>query len=250
MLPLREIQTHFRDAVVDGDTNGISHTLIGGRYPEKRLVIHQRNYEASLTDALLTKFPAAQWLLGTRFLTEAARRFIRKCPPCTPCIAEYGSEFPDFIGQSVSHLPYVPDFAILEWFVGKAAIAVDQPSVDAFSEIDSLSDTVVTLQTSVRYLHLGWPVDELLTMYLNDSVPAQFELIPGDVWIEIRGARGEFQVNRLTAEEFMFRQSLLQGLSIGEASARVLDVNDGFDPGPALASIVTAGLITAHTLKL
>jgi hypothetical protein len=251
MQPLHEIQAHFRDAVVYGDTNGISHALIGGRHPEKRLGIHQRNYQASLTDALLTKFPAAQWLLGTQVLTEAAGRFIREWPPYMPCIAEYGSEFPDFLGQSVPHLPYVRDFAILEWFVGKAATAVDQPSVDvkAFSEIDSLSDTVVTLQTSVHYLHLGWPIDELLTIYLSDSAPAQFELMPKDVWIEIRGSRGEFQVNRLTAEDFMFRQSLLQGFSIGEAAARVLDINDGFDPGRALASIVTSGLITANSPK-
>src|SRR5215468_2815760 len=127
MQPLHEIQTGFRAAVVHGDSNTISHALIGGRHPEKRLSIHQRNYRASLTDSLLTKFPAAHWLLGTRFLTEAAGRFIRECPPSMPCIAEYGSEFPDFLGQCAPHLPYVRDFAILEWFVGKAVIAIDQP---------------------------------------------------------------------------------------------------------------------------
>src|SRR5215468_4068652 len=130
MQPLHEIQTGFRAAVVHGDSNGISHALIGGRHPEKRLLIHQRNYHASLTDALLTKFPAVQWLLGTRFLTEAAGRFIRESPPSMPCIAEYGSGFPKFLGQCAPQLPYVRDFAILEWYIGKAAIAIEQPSVD------------------------------------------------------------------------------------------------------------------------
>jgi len=248
MQPLHEIQTRFRAAVVHGDSDGISHSLIGGRHPEKRLSIHQRNYRVSLTDALLTKFPAAQWLLGTRFLTEAAVRFIRECPPSMPCIAEYGSEFPDFLGQCAPHLLYVRDFAILEWFVGKVAIAIDQPSLDveAFSEIDSLPDTVVTLQTGVQYVHTGWSIDDLMAIYLSDTAPAQFELIPNDIWIEIRGARGEFQVNRLTEDNFMFRQSLLQGLSIGEAAARVLDINAGFVPGRALISVLTAGLLTAY----
>jgi hypothetical protein len=246
MQPLNEIQSHFHAAVVHDDTNGISHALIGGRHPEKRLSIHQRNYQASLTDTLLTKFPASQWLLGTRFLTEAAGRFIRGCPPRKPCIGEYGSEFPDFLGQCAPHLPYVRDFAILEWLVGKAAIAVDQPSldVDAFSEIDSLSDAVVTLQSGVHYLRSGWPIDELMTIYLSDNAPAQFELIPDDIWIEIRGARGKFEVNRLTEDAFTFRQSLLRGASIGEAAADVLDKNAGFDSGRALASVLTAGLLT------
>ena len=175
MQQLPEIQAHFRDAVVSGETNGISPALIGGRYPEKRLAIHQRNYHSSLTDALLTKFPATEWLLGTRFLSEAAGGFIRECPPHVPCIAEYGIEFPDFLGQRTPHLPYVRDFAQLEWSVGKAAIAVDQPPVDVtiFAEIDSLPDTSVTLQTGVHYLHASWPIDELLTAYLTESAPAR-----------------------------------------------------------------------------
>lgn len=247
MQRLPEIQARFRDVIVHGETSGISDALIGGCHPEKRLAIHQRNYEVSLTGALLTKFPATQWLLGTRFLTEVARRFIRECPPRVPCIAEYGSDFPEFIGQCASQLPYVRDFARLEWFVGKAAIAVDQPAVDlnAFSQIESLLDTFVTMQTSVQYLHTRWPIDELMTTYLTDEAPDQFEMTPTDVWVEIRGARGEFQWHRLEEEEFIFRRSLWQGSSIGDAAERALDTNARFDPGRALPSVLNAGLVTA-----
>jgi hypothetical protein len=179
MRRLAEIQSDFRDAVVDGSTERISQILVGGYHPEKRLAIHQRNYQASLTDSLLTRFPATHWLLGTPVITDAAKHFIRECPPQAPCIAEYGSDFPDFLGRCVSHLPYVRDFAQLEWFVGKAAIAVDEP-------------------TGVHYLRAGWPVDELLKIYLTDNAPSEFRLSPDDVLLEIRGARGEFQVNRLS----------------------------------------------------
>ncbi len=246
MLQFPEIQAHFRDAIIYGDTSGISRALMGGRYPEKRLAVYQRNYRASLTDALLTKFPATQWLLGTRSLSEVALQFIRDCPPRVPCIAEYGSDFPDFLGKCIPQLPYVRDFACLEWSVGKAAIAVDQPSLDAraFSEIDSLPDTFVTLQTGVHYLHARWPVYELMMTYLTNQVPAQFEMTPTDVWVEIRGARGEFQLNCLAEGEFLFRQSLLQGFSIGDAAERALDANPQFDPGRALTSILVAGLVT------
>src|SRR6516164_6692405 len=64
MWRLAEIQSDFRDAVVDGITERISQSLVGGYHPEKRLAIHQRNYQASLTDSLLTRFPATHWLLG------------------------------------------------------------------------------------------------------------------------------------------------------------------------------------------
>jgi hypothetical protein len=179
MQRLAEIQSGFRAAVVDGNTEKISQALIGGRLPEKRLAIHQRNYRVSLTDSLLTKFPATNWLLGTQFIVEAARRFVRQCPPQVPCIAEYGAGFPDFLGECAPHLPYIREFAQLEWFVGKAAIAVDQ-------------------QTGVYYFHASWPIDELLKIYLTDNAPDEFAMAPDEVWLEIRGARGEFQVNRLS----------------------------------------------------
>jgi len=187
MQRLAEIQSDFRDAVIDRRSTGISQALIGGHYPERRLAIHQRNYQASLTDSLLTRFPATHWLLGTRFITDAASRFVREYPPHAPCIAEYGSDFPDFLGRCAPHLPYIREFAQLEAFVGKAAIAVDQ-------------------RTGVYYLQASWPVDELLKIYLADNAPDEFKLAPDDVWLEVRGARGEFQVSRLSEKEFISRR--------------------------------------------
>jgi hypothetical protein len=180
MQRLAEIQSAFRDAIVDGNSGRISQALIGGMLPEKRLAVHQRNYQVSLTDSLLTKFPATHWLLGTQCITEAAKCFVRECPPRVPCIAEYGAGFPDFLGRFVPHLLYLRDFAQLEWFVGKAAIAVDE-------------------ETGVYYLRAGWPVDQLLQIYLTESAPDEFKLAPEDVWLKVRGARGEFQIIRLEA---------------------------------------------------
>jgi hypothetical protein len=185
---LAEIQSDFRDAVVDGNINALSQTLTGGRLPEKRLAIHQRNYRVSLTDSLLTRFPATHWLLGTQFISEAAKRFVREYPPQVPCIAEYGAGFPEFLGRCAPHLLYVREFAQLEWLVGKAAIDVDR-------------------QTGVSYLHASWPVDQLLKIYLSEEAPDEFKLEPEDVWMEVRGARGEFQVIRLSKEEFAQREA-------------------------------------------
>ena len=96
MLSLAETQLWIRRAVVDGDTAGIPPQLIGGRNPRRRLAIHQRHYRSSLVAAIRTKFPATAWLLGMPFLDEAAQEFVRQHPPATPCIAEYGEEFPAF----------------------------------------------------------------------------------------------------------------------------------------------------------
>src|SRR5438094_2145244 len=97
MRRLAEIQFDFRNAVIHGEANRIASALVGGLKPEKRLSVHQRNYETSLVDALLVKFPATGWLVGTPVLTQAAKHFVREHPPQAPCIAEYGDLFPDFL---------------------------------------------------------------------------------------------------------------------------------------------------------
>ena len=101
------------------------------------------------------------------------------------------------------------------------------------------------MQPGLRYLDLEWPVDDLLKLYLTETVPDQFELTRARAWIEVRGARGEFHLNRFDRGEFTFRKSISHGRSIGDAAEHALDVGSKFDPGQALAGLIAAGLITA-----
>jgi hypothetical protein len=254
MPTLAETQLLFRDAVVLGDAQHVdflASLLVGGRCPEKRLIVHQRNYRQSLVDALLIKFPATGWLLGTPLLTEAAIRFIREYPPGAPYIAEFGARFPDFLSQCPAAVgaPYVREFAELEWYVGKAAIAVGSTPVtlEQLSSIqaDVLPDTLLELHPGLHYLSPSWPVDELMELYLSESVPERFELSPAEVNIEVRGARGEFYFSRLDPAEAEFRKAISEGHSIGAAAESALEVNAGFDAGKGLVALVGAGLIQA-----
>jgi len=254
MPTLAETQLRFRDAVVHGDLQHVSSLaslLVGGRSPEKRLIVHQRNYRQSLVDALLTKFPATGWLLGTQTLTEAAIRFIRVRPPQAPCIAEFGAGFPDFLSQSPAavHAPYVREFAELEWYVGKVAIAVSGVPVTlkevSTIQAEALPDTLLELQPGLHYLSTLWPVDELMELYLSETVPEHFELLPAKVRLEVRGARGEFHFSRLDPAEATFRKAISEGHPIGDVAESALEVDAGFDPGRGLVALVDAGLIQA-----
>src|SRR5262249_23543538 len=165
----------------------------------------------------------------------------------TPCIAEYGEEFPRFLSTYLggARVPYLCSFAELEWHLGQVAIAVDQPALalDAFStvEINTLMDTSLMLQAGLRYLHASWPVDDLMKLYLTDTAPPEYRLAPTDVWLEVRGSRGEFHLDRLDAAEFIFRQAVLERQSIGAAAERALDASAGFDVGRAFTTLGRGG---------
>jgi hypothetical protein len=248
---LAEIQRDIRRAVVRGDEASLAPLLVGGRNPLKRLQIHRRQYETSLVTALLGKFPATEWLVGSPFVTETARRYVREYPPRKPCIAEYGESFPQFLSThpAADRAPYLREFAELEWRVGHVTIAVDEPAIrpEALSAVpaDRLPDAKLTLQSGLHYLGSSWPIDELLKLYLTETAPDTMEFEPAHVWIEIRGARGEFRMNRLQSGEFMFRRSIVGGRSIDDACEVALNADAGFDPGVALAALVMEGLVIA-----
>ena len=190
MPGLADIQAAVRDALVSGDRTAAARMLSGGAYPEHRLAIHQRHYAASLTRALLDRFPATVWLVGSELVTDAARSFIHEQPPSKPCIAEYGDCFPQHLGAhpAAAALPYLSQFAELEWHLGHLALATDD-------------------SPNVHYLHLDWSLDELLGVYLADSAPDEFALRHEDVWLEVRGLRGTLEMHRLAMDDFLERAS-------------------------------------------
>ena len=187
MFTLADIQARIRDALVDGNSASVAPLLLGGSRPEQRLAIHQRHYVASLTRALVERFPATVWLVGSELVTHVATSFIREHPPSRPCVAEYGDGFPRYLGaHPAGSLPYLAQFAELEWHLGRLALATEE-------------------SPNVQYVHLDWALDELIGVYLTDTAPEEYALRHEDVWLEIRGLRGELQMNRLSGKEFVRR---------------------------------------------
>jgi hypothetical protein len=188
MPALVDIQSAVRDALVRGDRSALAPFLSGGAHPEHRLAIHQRHYVASLTRALLDRFPATVWLVGSELVTDAATSFIREQPPAEPCLAEYGESFPRHLGEhpAARSLRYLSQFAALEWHLGRLALATED-------------------SPHVRHLHLDWSLDELIGVYLSNSAPDRFLLRNEDVWLEIRGLRGSLELQRLAPDDFLRR---------------------------------------------
>lgn len=251
MPSLIETQAFVRDAIVTGWVSDVSPLLVGGQDPQHRLAIHQRHYEVSLVSALLSKFPATAWLVGTPFVEQHARAFVRQNPPRLPCIAEYGAEFPEFLAArpGAERVPYLRSFGELEWAIGCVSIAIERPTVSAdrlaANAIDALPDVVLTLQPGLRWLCAEWPIDDLMTLYLTNTAPEQLVLDPAAICVQVRGARGAFQIDRLHQGDLLFREAIVDGMTLGDAAGRALDQAAEFDAGRALAALFAEQLVIA-----
>jgi Putative DNA-binding domain len=251
MSGLAEIQFQMRQALVQGEVEPLASLITGDADGIKRLNVHRRNYETSLTTALVGKFPATCWLVGTAFVAEVARHFVQARPPRRPCIAEFGEEFPAYLAGTpgAASLPYLRDFAELEWRIGHVSIAADEIAATVKHLASVAGDDTLRFQGGVRYLEASWPVDELMKVYLTDSPPDRLVFDPARVWLEIRGSRGEFNVQRLGAAQFAFRNSLCNGHSISEAAEHAVSLNSAFDPATDLAALIAGDFLVAGTAQ-
>jgi hypothetical protein len=243
-----DLQARFARAMIGGELETLTATLVGGGEPRKRLAIHQRHYETSLVQALLQKFPALAQIVGADAMAAAARAYVRACVPETPCIAEYGHGYPAFLSANEPGRPYLESFGALEWAVGKASIAIDFPPIQwsdlALLQVHELLDATVTLQPGLRYVCSSWSVDELMTKFLAE--PGARIMAPRqlDVGIEVRGCRGAVSLRHLDPAAYAFRAALADGRSIGAAAEAALERDAGFDAGAALRELVSAGLVS------
>ena len=247
--PLFEVQRLLREAIIEGESSAIVPLLVGGANPAGRLEIHRRHYQDSLVSAIVEKFPGTTWLIGSPAMLEAASAFVRRHPPAAPCIAEYGEDFSRFLAdrEELGSLAYLRWFAELEWLLVRAAIAIDRPPLGMQSladHCDHLADVELVGQPGLRYLASPWPVDELMKLYLTGAAPEQYALSAADVWLEICGARGAIRFDRLEHSEFLFRQAMATGNSLGIAAERALEADESFDVGAALQRFVMDGLVT------
>lgn len=250
-MSLADLQSALRDALVESGTT-ITGSLHGGRgLVATRLAIHRRHYHASLVAAIVARFPATGWLLGSAPVIAAAEVFVHAHPPSVPCIAEYGGAFPAFLADRTepNRTPYVDRFATLDWQLGRVSVSADLPPmpIGGLEQIphERLGDVTLTLQSGVHYLAADWPVDTVMTWYLRDSGPDLATLSPSPVRLELHGSRGEFRFTRLSVGVFVFRSGVAMGLPLGTAAERALIVDASFDPGHALAALFGDGLVTA-----
>jgi hypothetical protein len=247
--PLSEVQRLLREAIVEGESSAIVPLLVGGANPAGRLAIHRRHYEDSLVSAIVEKFPGTAWLIGSPAMHAAAIAFVHRHPPKAPCIVEYGEDFPRFLAEreELSGLAYLRWFAELEWLLVHAAIAIDWPPLSMQSLVDHrdhLVDVQLVAQPGLSYLASPSPVDELMKLYLMDAAPEQYALSATKVWLEIGGSRGGIRFNRLEHSEFLFRQAIATGNSLGIAAERALEADESFDISAALQRFVMDGLMT------
>ncbi len=226
-----------------------------GAFPATRqFQIYRHNTFANLTDALAACYPIVQRLVGERFFEHAVDGFIRRHPPRSGNLHDFGAEFSDFLAQftPAQALVYLPDVARLEWRWQLAYHAADATTL-ALAELATIApqdyaDLIIGLQPSAQLLASRYPV--LRIWQVNQPEfrgDAAVNLDEGAQQLLVVRRGLDIEIELLDTGDYALLCAFARAETLGQAHAAALAAQSSFDLASSLAHHVSAGTLVTFT---
>ena|SRR5437773_2005120 len=252
MPALRELQTLFKASLLAGDEEAVIQQIEGdGLDPRARLAVYRHHILTTLTAVLESAYPVVCRLVDRRFFAYAADAFIRRQPPESPCLAEYGAAFPDFLAgfPPCDGHPYLPDVARLEWAIHRASQSPQAEPLDhaRLRSVDpaDMPRLIFAMDRSLSLLASPWPVDRIWRAHQDGGEPVEpVDLGAGGVCLEVRAAGESITLHTLKAAAYAFRDALARGSTLGQAASLALESHPFFDLTRGIQDLLDQGLFT------
>lgn len=158
----------FATALLDAGQNRPAGISDGHGGPaNRRFDVYRNNVAVSLADALEASFPVIKSLVGDEFFRAMAGVALRRHPPQSPLMAEFGAEFPEFLSSfpPAASLPYLADVARLENALRKSYHASDaaafRPANMQSLDPEAFGATCFALTPATQLIRSAHPVGSI-----------------------------------------------------------------------------------------
>jgi len=244
-LALRDLQSAFAAHLAGEDQPALVAEV---RPAAARLRIHRHHVFATLTAALAATFPTVHALVGAAFFRDLAGAFIGRSLPRQPVLAEYGADFPGFIGRhdAARELPYLVDVARLDWALnlafhlpaGGRLAAADLAAVAR----DKLPALRLALAPGTALISSPYPLDRIWAASQPDAPADPVDLDGGGADLLVLRRPDDAAFVTLSAGEADFVVGIVTGLSLEDAAGRV---NRSFDLTASFGRLLALGVFAA-----
>lgn len=251
MLTLPELQHAMRRTALGTADERLAGAVRGdGVEPAARLRLYGNHVMTSLGEALGATFPVVRRLVGADFFAGMTRAFIRRHPPTSPCLFEYGEELPGFIASHApaASLPYLADVARLEWAMNHAYYGEVEPALDAGSLTalapKRLAAIRFRLQPGCRVVRSEWPIDSIWRANQSDGDGSGVVLSAGARTVLVWRQGDDAVFRRLDPAVAAFIVALAKGVTLAGAAEQAIASAPEFDLAAALQLLLGNGLVS------
>lgn len=257
MPVLHDDLSDFADSIVLG--LGLSSKVqpFCPKYPvETALDVYRNNYFGNLHDALAYAYPVIEQLVGKDFFRCVTKQYIARHPSASGNLHHYGAEMADFIAgfEPAQGVVYLPDIAVLEWACHRAYFADDGPTLDVGRLLkihpENYVGLVLHVHPSSHLVRSSYPI----TAIWNGHQPGancdfHINLDSGPTNALVSRTNNAIIVSELGEADATWLQIIRSGVSLGEATATVLECHPEFDLLAALVNLVARGILIDFTLE-
>ena len=222
-------------------------TAHNAEIPTRRFAVYRNNVAVSLVNALKSRFPVVEKIVGEEFFAAMARIFVLERPPSTPLLATYGDEFAAFIAtfDPARELVYLADVARLEAARTRAYHAADATpfGLAEFAALDAsaVGGIRIDLHPSVEIVRSPHPIVTIWAMNSGERDLAPIENWHGEDALVVRPYL-DVDVRLLPPGGAAFLLALVGAKPLGEAAAAALTDHPEFDLSRNLAGLICSGL--------
>jgi len=256
-MRLREIQSLFMDAmysVAKKDDIQESNAEEFIKPSHKRsaydcLASYRGSVRGGLLQALQDIYPVMNKLLGEQAFEGLSRQYINKYPSRSSNIAEYSSNFSDFIEffTPLENYPYMTDVARLEWFWHEVFNETDDTPLN-LEQLRLMSpeqhlELKFKRPYASRLLRSPWPVHRIWEANQDNSKNEAVELINGDYYFLIWRQGYGMRIDSLSKSEWGFLQQLEQSACFSQAIEQFLQSHPNEDISELFSSAIDQGWI-------
>lgn len=220
---------------------------------ERRFAVYRNNVAHGLIEALRSRFPVVERLVGRDFFRAMARVFAEAHPPASPVLLAWGEDMPQFLEgfPPLARLPYIADVARLELARGRAFHAADAEPLrpeDLARAAQDPSASRLRMHASVQLIASRFPVVSIWRTNQLGATPIPLKADQAETVLVLRDRAFEVRVQAVGAGDATFIRGLQDGATLLACAAAAARVEPGHDPGPLLALLARAGaFITNRT---
>lgn len=217
---------------------------------DSALNIYRNNYRENLHDSLAAAYPIVVQLVGSDFFRMLARKFIEQHPSRSGNLHHYGAQLSEFLSNfpATKNLPYLPDFARLEWACHQAYYAADHAPFNPLqlSEIaeEDFSTMLWHCHPASFLLHSPYPLFDIWRAHQPGA--------NADFYIDLNQAGGDLLVSRnlgrvevsaISPSTADWLRRIQVGVAMGEASEDTLARYPDFDLPATMTTLVSNAVL-------
>jgi putative DNA-binding protein len=216
------------------------------QWVRRRYDVYRNNVVVKLIDTLAAIFPAVERITGKEFFRAMARFYVRRNPPRSPLLFEYGGTFPNFIAsyEYAQGMPWLADTARIERAWLDAYHAADAQPFEARHlqaiQPEELAEARLFAHPAMRIVTSSHPAFTIFSMNRGGAIAGAVEDVrPEDTLITRPGL--DVQVMQLGPGVAEFLAALASGVRFGAASETLLNTQPDFDLAGAIATVISSG---------